>query len=46
VGRSQSQNILSSAPHLRQLRISQTALATLPEDGNVMPTRVGATIHR
>jgi hypothetical protein len=35
-------NILSTAP---QLSISQTALVTLPEDGNVMPKHVGATIH-
>ena len=35
-------NILSSAP---QLSISQKALGTLPEDGNVMPKNVGATIH-
>src|SRR5215510_4073026 len=35
-------NILSTAP---QLRISQKALGTLPEDGNVMPKHVGATIH-
>jgi hypothetical protein len=35
-------NILSTAP---QLSISQKALGTLPEDGNVMPKRVGATIH-
>jgi hypothetical protein len=34
--------ILSTAP---QLRISQKALGTLPEDGNVMPKHVGATIH-
>jgi hypothetical protein len=34
--------ILSTAP---QLSISQTALGTLPEDGNVMPKHVGATIH-
>jgi hypothetical protein len=27
------------------LSISQKALGTLPEDGNVMPKRVGATIH-
>jgi hypothetical protein len=25
--------------------ISQKALGTLPEDGNVMPKHVGATIH-
>ena len=35
-------NILSIAP---QLSISQKALGTLPEDGNVMPKHVGATIH-
>jgi hypothetical protein len=35
-------NILSTAP---QLSISQRALGTLPEDGNVMPKHVGATIH-
>jgi hypothetical protein len=27
------------------LIISQKALGTLPEDGNVMPKHVGATIH-
>jgi hypothetical protein len=35
-------NILSTAP---QLSISQNALRTLPEDGNVMPENVGATIR-
>jgi hypothetical protein len=35
-------NILSIAP---QLSISQKALGTLGEDGNVMPKYVGATIH-
>jgi hypothetical protein len=35
-------NILSTAP---QLSISQKALGKLPEDGNVMPKHVGATIH-
>jgi hypothetical protein len=35
-------NILSTAP---QLSISQRALGTLPKDGNVMPKRVGVTIH-
>jgi hypothetical protein len=35
-------NILSTAP---QLSISQKALGTLPEDGNVMPKHVGAAIH-
>jgi hypothetical protein len=35
-------NILSTAP---QLSISQKVLGTLPEDGNVMPKHVGATIH-
>jgi hypothetical protein len=34
-------NILSAAA---QLSISQKALGTLPEDGNVMPKYVGATI--
>jgi hypothetical protein len=35
-------NILSTAP---QLRISQKALGTLPEDDNVIPKHVGAIIH-
>jgi hypothetical protein len=35
-------NILSTAP---QLSISQKALGTLPEDGNVMPKHVGYTIY-
>jgi hypothetical protein len=35
-------NILSTAP---QLSVSQKALGTLPEDGNVMPKHVGDTIH-
>jgi hypothetical protein len=35
-------NILSTDP---QLSISQKALGTLPEDGNVMPKHVAATIH-
>jgi hypothetical protein len=35
-------NILSIAP---ELSISQKALGTLPDDGNVMPKRAGATIH-
>jgi hypothetical protein len=34
-------NILSTT----QLSISQTALGTLPEDGDVMPKHVGATKH-
>jgi hypothetical protein len=34
--------ILSTAP---QLSISQKILGTIPEDGNVMPKHVGATIH-
>jgi hypothetical protein len=34
-------NILSIA----QLSISQKALGMLPDDGNVMPKQVGATIH-
>jgi hypothetical protein len=35
-------SILSTAP---QLSISQKTVGTLPEDGNVMPKHVGATIH-
>jgi hypothetical protein len=35
-------NNLSTAP---QLSISQKVLKTLPEDGNVMPKHVGATIY-
>jgi hypothetical protein len=35
-------NILSAAP---QLSISQKAVGTLSEDGNVMPKHVEATIH-
>jgi hypothetical protein len=34
--------ILSTAP---QLSISQKALGTFPEDGNIMPKHAGATIH-
>jgi hypothetical protein len=34
-------NILSTAP---QFSISQKTLGTLPEDGNVMPKHVGATV--
>jgi hypothetical protein len=33
------------APTAPQLSISQKALETLPEDGNVMPKHVGGTIH-
>jgi hypothetical protein len=35
-------NILSTAP---QFSVSQKALGTLPEDGNVMSENVGDTIH-
>jgi hypothetical protein len=35
-------NILSTVP---QLSISQKALETLPEDGNLIPKHVGATIY-
>jgi hypothetical protein len=35
-------NVLSAAP---QLSISQKALGTPPEEGNVVPKHVGATIH-
>jgi hypothetical protein len=37
-----AQNILPRPP---QLSITQTALGTLPQDGNVMPKYVGATIN-
>jgi hypothetical protein len=40
--RSPRHNILSTAP---QFSISQKAIGSLPEDGNVMPNHVGATIH-
>jgi hypothetical protein len=32
-------------PHIHQLSISQKALGTFLEDGNVMPKHVGATIY-
>jgi hypothetical protein len=35
-------NILSTAP---QLSISQKALGTLLEEGNLMPKHVGANVH-
>jgi hypothetical protein len=35
-------NILLTVP---QLSISQKAVVTFPDDGNVMPKHVGATIH-
>jgi hypothetical protein len=35
-------NILSTAA---QLSVCQKALGTLPEEGNVMPKHVGATIY-
>jgi hypothetical protein len=35
-------NIILTAP---QLSTSMKALGTLPEDGNVTPKHVGATIH-
>jgi hypothetical protein len=35
-------SILLTVP---QLSISQKALETLPENGNVMPKHAGATIH-
>ena len=35
-------NILSTSP---RLSIFQKALGTFPEDDNVMPKHVGATIH-
>jgi hypothetical protein len=35
-------NILSTAPHLS---VSQKALGTLPEDGNILPKHIGATVR-
>jgi hypothetical protein len=35
-------NIISTAP---QFNISRKALGMLPDDSNVMPKHVGATIH-
>ena len=40
-----SSDVVRGAHHVTQLSISQKALGTLPEDGNVMPKHVGATIH-
>jgi hypothetical protein len=37
-----SGDLKSTAP---QLSVSQKALGTLPEDGNIMPKHVGAAIH-
>jgi hypothetical protein len=37
--------VLSSDVMCGDLSISQKALGTLPEDGNVMPKHVGATIY-
>ena len=42
-----SSDVVRSAHHVTaaQLSISQKALGTLPEDGNVMPKHAEATIH-
>ena len=37
-----SSDVVRGAP---QLSISQKAVGTLPEDGNVMPKHVVATVH-
>jgi hypothetical protein len=37
-----SDNIISTAP---QICVSQKAIGTLPEDGNLMPKHAGDTIH-
>jgi hypothetical protein len=37
-------NILWTAPQFEH--ISQKALGTLPEDGNIMPKHAGATTHK
>jgi hypothetical protein len=36
---------LPSSGSVPQLRLSQKALETLPDDGNVMPKHAGATIR-
>jgi hypothetical protein len=36
---------LPSSGTAPQLSISQKAIGTLPEDGNLMPKHVGATLH-
>jgi hypothetical protein len=36
---------LPSSESVPQLSISQKALGTIPDDGNVMPKHVGAIIH-
>jgi hypothetical protein len=36
---------LDNTPIYNILSTAQKALGTLPEDGNVMPKHVGATIH-
>jgi hypothetical protein len=38
-------SVVSSDVVLGDLSISQKALGTLPDDDNVMPKHVGATIH-
>jgi hypothetical protein len=46
--RSSRQNIVDErveSSDVVRVRISQKALGTLPEDGNVMPQHVGATTH-
>ena len=40
-----SSDVVRGAHVTAQLSISQKALGTLPEDGNVVPKHVGATIH-
>jgi hypothetical protein len=40
-----SKNMHEKTTNAPQLSISQKALGTLPEDGNVMPKHVGATMH-
>jgi hypothetical protein len=41
----QSTPIHNILPTAAQLRISQKAPGTLPEDGNVMPKHLGANTH-
>jgi hypothetical protein len=43
-GRVESSDVVRTH-HVTNHNISEKALGTLPEDGNVMPKHVGATIH-
>jgi hypothetical protein len=44
-GRVISSDVVHAPSTAPLLSISQKALGTLPEDGNVMPKHVGVTLH-